>query len=77
MFSTSILAGVLGNMDNFVNGKPQDIRYSLYSGHDTNVMPILMFLNLTTPECLTRKWKNESVSGNCADAPPFASNIVF
>lgn len=45
-------------MDNIVNNSTGRIKYSLYGGHDTNVMPILMFFNLTSPECLSRKWKN-------------------
>ena len=59
IFSTPILSGILGNMENRVkNGKNEVKKYSVYSGHDTTIMPILMFFNLTTPECLTKKWKN-------------------
>ena len=39
--------------------------------------PLLSFLNLTTPNCISRKWKNETVTGNCAEIPPFASNLIF
>ena len=52
-------------------------KYSVFSGHDTNVMPLLNFFNLTTPECIQKTWKNETVKGNCAEVPPFAANLVF
>ena len=59
IFSTPMLQGILGNMDNIVKkGKEEVMKYSLYSGHDTNVMPLLNYLNLTNPNCMNRKWKN-------------------
>lgn len=48
-----------------------------YSGHDTNVAPMLTFFNLTTADCVRRKYRNETVSGNCAEPVPFASSIQF
>ena len=78
IFSTPMMEGILGNMDNIVkHGKDEVKKYSLYSGHDTNVMPLLNFLNLTNPTCLNKKWKNETVIGNCAEAPPFAANLIL
>lgn len=65
-------------MDNVVKkGEKEVKRYSIYSGHDTNVVPLLAFFNLTSHECITKKWRNESFTGNCADAPPFASSLIF
>lgn len=67
VFSTPFMSAVLGNMDNVAKkGKEEVKKYSIYSGHDTTIMPMLMFLNLTTPECMSRKWKNETVKENCA-----------
>lgn len=64
-------------MDNRVkNGKEEVMKYSVYSGHDTNVMPILTTLNLTTPGCLSKAFRNETVD-NCAHPPPFAASLVF
>ena len=78
IFSTPIVSGILNNMKNRVKkGDQQVMKYSIYSGHDTNVMPILNFFNLTSTECLTKKWKNETVTGNCALPPPFAANLIF
>lgn len=78
VFSTNILSAILHNMDNMIkNGKDEVKRFSIYSGHDSNLVPLLNYLNLTTPECITKKWKNETITGNCADVPPFASNLIF
>lgn len=65
-------------MDNMIKkGKDEIKRFSIYSGHDSNLVPLLNYLNLTSSECITKKWKNETISGNCADVPPFASNLIF
>ena len=59
IFSTPIISGIVNNMQNRVaKGKDEVKKYSVYSGHDTTIMPMLMFFNLTSPECLTKKWKN-------------------
>ena len=50
---------------------------TIYSGHDTNVAPMLTFMNLSSADCLRRKWRNETVSGNCGEPVPFASSVQF
>jgi hypothetical protein len=60
-----------------IAGKNDNKKLAVYSGHDTNVAPMLTFLNLTTAECVRRKYRNETVSGNCAEPVPFASSIQF
>jgi len=50
---------------------------TIYSGHDTNVAPMLTFLNLTSHECVRKKYKNQTFTGNCAEPVPFASSILF
>lgn len=78
IYSTDVVEGILKNMDNVIkNGDKEVKRYSIYSGHDTNVVPLILFFNLTSHECISKKWKNETVNGNCADSPPFASNLIF
>jgi hypothetical protein len=64
--STPIMHGVIDKMDMVVAGKYGGKKLTVYSAHDSNVAPILTFLNLTTAECLKKKHKNETVSGNCA-----------
>jgi hypothetical protein len=64
--STPIAAGVIDKMEKIINGKYDSKKMTIYSGHDTNVAPMLTFLNLTTADCVRRRYKNQTVTGNCA-----------
>lgn len=64
-------------MENVVKGKLGVKRLSVYSAHDSNVVPLLVYFNLTSSECLKKQFKNRTVNGNCAVPVPFASNIFF
>ena len=67
IYATSVVSGILANMDNVVKkGKDEVKKFSIYSGHDINVVPVMMFFNLTNPSCIEKSWKNETVEGNCA-----------
>lgn len=77
VFSTPFAAAIIENMEKAIAGKLDGKKISIYSGHDTNVAPMLTFLNLTTAECVKRKFKNETVVGNCAEPVPFASSIQY
>lgn len=49
IFATDVVQGILQNMDNVVkNGNKEIKKYSIYSGHDTNVVPLILFFNLTS-----------------------------
>lgn len=52
-------------------------KISIYSRHDSDLVPLLVFLNLTTPECIKKVYKNQTFTGNCAPAPDFAANLIF
>ncbi len=58
-------------------GKEVNKKLSIYSGHDTNVAPMLTFLNITNADCVMKKYRNQTVVGNCAEPVPFASSIQF
>ena len=45
--------------------------------HDSNIIPLLTFYNLTSSDCLRKQYKNQTVIGNCVDPIPFASNLIF
>jgi hypothetical protein len=65
------------NMENLIKGNLGVKKLSIHSGHDSNVVPLLTYYNLTTAECLKRQYRNESIKGNCAVPIPFASNLFF
>lgn len=53
-------------------------KWSMFSGHDTNVAPTLWFLNLTTAQCIEDKYHNSTRKYlNCEDGPDFAASITF
>ncbi len=60
-----------------IAGNYQDKKLTVYSGHDTNVAPMLSFLNLSNADCVQKKYRNQTVTGNCADPVPFASSIQW
>ena len=62
-------------MDLIVKGKEKEKKLTVFSGHDDNVAPILTFLNLTSANCIQRKFKNQTLEGNCAEPVPFASSL--
>lgn len=75
--STPLASAIITKMEQIVAGKGDNKKLAVYSGHDTNVAPMLTFLNLTTADCVRRKYRNETVTGNCGEPVPFASSIQF
>lgn len=54
------------------------LKASFVFGHHSNVLPLLSVLDLTSPECITQKWKMEPVSSlNCVSPPPYAANLIL
>lgn len=52
-------------------------KLSFLFGHNTNILPWLTLMNLTSVNCLTEKWKGEPVSSlNCVSPPAFAANLI-
>lgn len=59
VFATPLLAPILDNMNNIIkNGNHEVKKFSVYSGHDTNIVCLLVYLNMTSPECVLSQWKN-------------------
>jgi len=52
-------------------------KFSSISVQDTNIIPLLTFYNITSSDCLHRQFKNQTYTGNCADAIPYASDLMF
>jgi hypothetical protein len=75
--STPIAASIVAKMEQVIAGRYDSKKLTIYSGHDTNVAPMLTFMNLSSADCLRRKWRNETVSGNCGEPVPFASSVQF
>ena len=55
-----------------------DLKSSFIFGHQSNVHPILTLMNLTSAECLTQQFNNQTVTTlNCVEPPRFAANLIF
>ncbi len=57
--STPFFQKLIKEFDAKINGTNTK-KWSMFSGHDTNVAPTLTFLNLTTGRCIEDKWTNSS-----------------
>ena len=75
VFATPFVKAMLNNLERVIEGKTGNLKMTVISGHDANVAPVLTFLNLTSAECVQKKFKNQTVTGNCAEPVPFASSI--
>ncbi len=45
-------------MEKVIKGNLDNKKLSVLSAHDSNVVPLLVYFNLTSAECLKRQWKN-------------------
>lgn len=77
IFNAPYVNTMLINMENVIKNNFGVKKLSIYSGHDINVVPLMVFYNLTSSQCLEKLWMNQTVVGNCAIPIPFASNIFF
>ena len=56
--ATPIIKAVVDNMEKLIEGKLGQRKLTVYSGHDTDVAPMLSFLNLSSAECVQKKYRN-------------------
>ena len=77
IYSTPIVKPILENMESIINGNFGQKKLTVISGHDSNVAPVLTFMNLTSSECIKKKWNNQTITENCAEPVPFASSLQF
>ena len=77
IYSTPIAKSIIDKMDMVIAGNYRDKKLTVYSGHDTNLAPMLSVLNLTTADCVQKRYRNQTVTGNCGDPVPFASSIQW
>lgn len=52
-------------------------KMTLNFGHRSNLLPLMTSLNLTTAECVSQQWKNESIASlNCMVGPEYGANLL-
>ena len=77
--SSILFTKIIADFDAKINNVTSERKWTLLSGHDTNVLPAMIFLNITNSTCLEEKWKGKNVEGyvNCEDGPDYAASLLF
>lgn len=82
LYSFMILQDILDRFTSKIHGASPQLKFVLYSGTDTLLMPILHNLGISTPECLYKKFVGEENDDDDDEHdtclyPNFGSNIIF
>lgn len=92
LFTTQLTSSFVGIAKDIISGKQENLKFVLYSGHDSNVLPFMMAYNLTSSDCLwhiyVKKYKPKTASEVnqeskklddpvCNMAPDFASSFIW
>lgn len=78
IISTPFLQKVVSDLDQRLNSTSPR-RATIFIGHDTNISPVLNFLNFSSFHCIELLWQKKPVDAflNCERGAGFASNILF
>lgn len=58
IFNAPFVNSLIANMQNVIKGNLGVKKLSVLSAHDANVVPLLVYFNLTSSSCLKKQWKN-------------------
>ena len=77
--STPLFMKIISDFDHKLANTSSVKKWTMLSGHDTNVAPTLTFLNLTNYNCIEDKYEKKDLGKylNCEDGPDFASNVLI
>ena len=77
-FSTLLLAAIKDKMDLAKSHKIGEKRWSMFFTKEGTISPLMTTLNLTSTDCLTQRFKNQTVTSlNCMDPPSMSSNLIM
>ncbi|KAL4438068.1 hypothetical protein ABPG74_016847 [Tetrahymena malaccensis] len=74
LISSPLFNYIFSHFDNKINDKTS-LKMIIESTHDSQIMPMLVMLQLINADCLKADYDNET--NNCQKFPPFASNFIF
>jgi hypothetical protein len=64
--------------DNRIKNSSEGLKWTFLSGHDTDIYPFLIDLNISSSQCIEELYRfNKTNALNCEPGPEFASSIVF
>jgi len=78
LYSFMILQDILDRFTSKIHGASPQLKFVLYSGTDTLLMPILHNLGISSPKCIYNRFFGEdSLNHDTCIYPNFGSNIIF
>lgn len=76
--ATQILTEAKLRFDTAISDPISPKKYAAYFPTEPDMLAAAGILNLTSPECLTQKFKNQTMTYlNCVDPPTFSSNLLI
>lgn len=76
LWTDSIARDLVAGIDAKVNGS-SNLKYRMWSGHDSNVLPFMMKHNLLNIECLKERYEGKTPKNRCELFPDFASSFIW
>ena len=79
IIGTPLFTKILADLDSKVANVTSPKKMTVFLGHDTNISPVLSYLNFSSFLCIEDAWQKKPLDGylNCEDGPGFASNVLF
>lgn len=76
-FGILMLSLLRGRMELARMHRYGDRKWSMFFPKEGTLTPLLTILNLTSTNCLTQRWKNQTVTDlNCMEPPTFSTNML-
>ena len=77
-YVTPFYQEILYSFENKINGTLGDLKWKMYSAHDTTLAVFMTALNISSYQCIDEiALKGNTSSLNCFPAPEFASNLLI
>lgn len=81
MKGTNVVIKILDTFEKKMSNPNSPLKYLGLSAHDSTVLPLMMDLKISDPDCLIKKINNKGVQPPgekwCYGNPPYASNFIF
>ena len=77
-YVTPFFQEIILSFESKINGSSGDLKWKMYSAHDTSLAVFMTALNLTSYQCIDAQISNGSnESINCFPSPEFAANLII
>ena len=78
----NMLERIINGFDDRISGKNKQLKFIMFSGHDSTVFPFYLAYNFSNAECMLKKYQTFAESGteteeDCEITPGFASSLIW